>query len=123
MTLPDKAEMAKVCNRLSSRAEVLGAANAVRRVGTGPEGANFDGGGVVHTLTNGGDRIESVTIQIVGAGPAATSITAHRLEAGTARMTFSDLSEANAQRTLALLGTAYGDSSLRPQRTRRQVPT
>lgn len=109
VTLPHKSEMAKVCARLSRRAMVLGAVNATRRVGDVWEGDNFDGAGMTHAILNGGGKIDGATIHMVGAGPAAISIAASLLDAGAARLTFNDLSQASETRLSGILGPIYGD--------------
>ena len=83
VTLPHKARAAAICTVLTERARRAGAVNTLIRTGTGWEGDNTDGVGLVRDLTerHGLDLRERRTL-LLGAGGAARGVAPALLDAG-----------------------------------------
>src|SRR5688572_31243177 len=83
VTLPHKARAAAICTVLTKRAQRAGAVNTLIRTGTGWEGDNTDGVGLVRDLTerHGLDLRERRTL-LLGAGGAARGVAPALLDAG-----------------------------------------
>ncbi|WP_027520610.1 shikimate dehydrogenase [Bradyrhizobium sp. Ec3.3] len=109
ITLPHKFGAIAHCDRLSERARVLGAINAMRREEDGRWfGDNFDGAGLTAGLKKAGHTIRGKGVYMIGAGGAGSSIGVSMLEEGARHLTFHDIN-ANSQNTLlAKLSAAYG---------------
>lgn len=108
ITLPHKFAAAGFCDRLSERAKVLGAINAMRREPDGTWfGDNFDGAGLTAGILKAGKTIAEKSVFMVGAGGAGSSIAVSMLEEGARHLTLHDLNEANQQALLAKLDKAY----------------
>jgi shikimate dehydrogenase len=91
VTLPHKFRAAVACDRLSSRAQILGAINAMRREPDGSWiGDNFDGAGMLHGLEAGGCEVDGRRAYVVGAGGAGSSIVVSLLESGASEVVFHD---------------------------------
>ena len=83
VTLPHKGRAAAFCTSLTERARRAGAVNTLIRTGTGWEGDNTDGVGLVRDLTerHGLDLRERRTL-LLGAGGAARGVAPALLDAG-----------------------------------------
>jgi shikimate dehydrogenase len=91
VTLPHKFRAAEACDRLSPRAQILGAINAMRREPDGSWiGDNFDGAGMLRGLKDGGCEVEGRRAYVVGAGGAGSSIVISLLEEGASEVVFHD---------------------------------
>ncbi|MGV7214791.1 shikimate dehydrogenase family protein [Bradyrhizobium sp. UFLA05-112] len=108
ITLPHKFGAVAHCDRLSERARVLGAINAMRREGDGLWfGDNFDGAGLTAGLKKAGHTIGGKSVYMVGAGGAGSSIGVSMLEEGARHLTFHDVNANSQNALLDKLGAAY----------------
>lgn len=108
ITLPHKFGAAAFCDRLSERARVLGAINAMRREPDGSWfGDNFDGAGLTAGILKAGHAIAGKNVFMVGAGGAGSSIGVSMLEEGASHLTFHDINETSQNALLAKLQAAY----------------
>ncbi|ATU95482.1 shikimate dehydrogenase family protein [Phyllobacterium zundukense] len=108
ITLPHKFGASAFCDRLSDRAKVLGAINAMRREKDGSWfGDNFDGAGLITGILKAGHPIGGKSVFMVGAGGAGSSIAVSVLEEGARHLTFHDINKANQQALLEKLNGAY----------------
>lgn len=116
ITLPHKFAATAFCDKLSDRAKVLGAINAMRREPDGTWfGDNFDGAGLTAGILKAGKQIAGKSVFMVGAGGAGSSIAVSMLEEGAHHLTFHDINEASQQALLAKLEKAYsGKVSVSP---------
>lgn len=76
VTLPHKATIAPLCERLSERAELAGAVNCLTRTDTGWTGDNTDGEGLVRDLARLGFAVAGRRVLLLGAGGAARGVIA-----------------------------------------------
>lgn len=118
VTIPHKFVAFQHCRAASTRAQALGAINAMRRTANGDWfGDNFDGAGFVRGL---GQEVGGRTAYMVGCGAAGSSIAVALLDAGIAQLRISDLDAGREARLLDLLDrtfpgrTAIGDGHLGP---------
>ncbi len=108
ITLPHKFEAATYCDRLSDRAKVLGAINAMRREVDGSWfGDNFDGAGLTAGILKAGKPISGKNVFMVGAGGAGSSIAVSMLEEGARHLTFHDINKENQDTLFQKLSAAY----------------
>jgi len=108
ITLPHKFEAATYCDRLSDRAKVLGAINAMRREPDGTWfGDNFDGAGLTAGILKAGKPISGKNVFMVGAGGAGSSIGVSMLEEGARHLTFHDINKDNQEALFQKLSAAY----------------
>jgi len=107
VTMPHKARAAKLVDRRSDTAEVLGAVNCIARERDELVGHNTDGEGFVASLRRGG-RFEPAGRRclVVGAGGAARAVVASLGAAGAAAVVVVARTPAAAQRTAELGGAA-----------------
>lgn len=81
ITVPHKAEVARLCNHLSERASTAGAVNTLSFVDSEIHGDNTDGIGLLRDLAvNLGVHLEAADILILGAGGATRGIVGPLLE-------------------------------------------
>lgn len=108
VTLPHKFAAAAFCDRLSERARVLGAVNAMRRE---PDctwfGDNFDGAGLTSGIVKAGRSIAGKKVFMVGAGGAGSSIAVSMLEERASHLTFHDVNKASERALREKLEAAY----------------
>lgn len=108
ITLPHKFEASSYCDRVSDRARVLGAINAMRREKDGTWfGDNFDGAGLTSGILKAGRAIAGKNVFMVGAGGAGSSIAVSMLEEGAQHLTLHDINAANQDKLFDKLATAY----------------
>lgn len=108
VTLPHKFGASRHCATLSSRAAILGAVNAMRRMSDGGwQGDNFDGAGMLQGLRNAGHDVAGKSVYVAGAGGAGSSIAVSMLEAGATHLSLHDPDEAKQTALLELLGRHY----------------
>jgi len=108
ITLPHKFEAATYCDRLSDRAKVLGAINAMRREPDGTWfGDNFDGAGLTAGILKAGKLISGKNVFMVGAGGAGSSIGVSMLEEGARHLTFHDINKDNQEALFQKLSASY----------------
>lgn len=106
VTIPHKAAVAAMLDRLSSRARIAGAVNLVRRE---PDGTLYgdiaDGAGFVRGLELHGYAVEGAAVWLVGAGGAGCAIAGALAEAKAGRLLLRD---ADPRRALAMLERLKG---------------
>ena len=108
ITLPHKFAATAFCDRLSDRARVLGAINAMRREPDGTWfGDNFDGAGLTAGILKAGKTISGKSVFMVGAGGAGSSIAVSMLEEGARQLTLHDVNKANLGSLLEKLEKAF----------------
>ncbi|WP_161491891.1 shikimate dehydrogenase family protein [Bradyrhizobium centrolobii] len=108
ITLPHKFGALAHCDRLSDRAKVLGAINAMRREDDGRwYGDNFDGAGLTAGLKKAGHTIAGKNVFMVGAGGAGSSIGVSMLEEGARHLTFHDINSKSQDTLFDKLSAAY----------------
>ncbi|SDE99917.1 shikimate dehydrogenase family protein [Limimaricola pyoseonensis] len=108
VTVPHKTEIARHCNALSERARLAGAVNVVRREADGRLfGDLLDGAGFVAGLSAAEVELEGRSVFLAGAGGAASAIAFALAEAGAARLTVANRSEAKARALLQRLQSAF----------------
>lgn len=97
VTVPHKAAVLRLADRVGPTAALADCANALRRE---PDGSwlaeNFDGIGFVDALTSAGRDPAGSAVALVGAGGAGSSIAPALLTAGVARLLIADLDPARA---------------------------
>ncbi|QND72857.1 shikimate dehydrogenase family protein [Tardiphaga robiniae] len=108
ITLPHKFEASSYCDRVSERARVLGAINAMRREKDGGWfGDNFDGAGLTAGILKAGHSISGKCVFMVGAGGAGSSVAVSMLEEGARHLAFHDINAANQKTLFEKLEAAY----------------
>lgn len=108
ITLPHKFAASKHCDRLSERARILGAINAMRREKDSTWfGDNFDGAGLTRGIMNAGKSIAGKSVFMAGAGGAGSSIAVSMLEEGARHLTFYDINASTQRMLLDKLQKSY----------------
>ena len=110
VTIPHKAAIVPMLDRVSRRAQVAGSVNMVKRDQDGAlSGDNGDGLGFVRGLEAMGHRVRGASVWLVGLGGVGGAIAAALCEAGVGRLLVSELDEARADAALARLNKFYPD--------------
>ncbi|HKX08216.1 MAG TPA: shikimate dehydrogenase [Stellaceae bacterium] len=107
ITVPYKARIVPLVDRLLAMGEKVGAINVMRRDRDGQwTGDMFDGRGLVTAVRKAGHRLEGRRALLIGAGGVGSAIGVALAEAGAASITISDVqatrATALAERTLRL---------------------
>jgi shikimate dehydrogenase len=98
ITVPHKVTSAKLCDRLSERAMLVGAVNVIRRDGEGNLiGDMLDGLGFVAGLKTAGIPVAGRRAYLAGAGGAASAIALALVEAGVSHLTIANRSRDKAE--------------------------
>ncbi|XTZ14363.1 shikimate dehydrogenase family protein [Micromonospora echinospora] len=91
VTVPHKAAVLALADRVTDRARLAGSANALRREPDGTWTADtFDGDGFVRGLVEAGHDPRGRRVCVVGAGGAGSAIAVALLDAGTAELRLVD---------------------------------
>ncbi|MFD8725114.1 shikimate dehydrogenase family protein [Streptomyces sp. NPDC059629] len=91
VTVPHKADAARLADRHSRTVEIAGTANVLRREADGSWLAeNFDGSGFVAGLARAGHEIRGRRVALAGAGGAGSAIAAALLTAGAEHLAVTD---------------------------------
>lgn len=91
VTVPHKAAMLALADRVTDRARLAGSTNALRREADGTLTADtFDGDGFVRGLIEAGHDPRGRRVCLVGAGGAGSAIAVALLDAGTADLRLMD---------------------------------
>jgi shikimate dehydrogenase len=110
VTVPHKAAVAAMLDRLSPRAQIAGAVNLVRR---DPDGQLFgdivDGAGFVRGLQLHGHSVKGAAVWLVGLGGAGCAIAGALAEAEVGRLSLRDADPRRAMAMLERLKRAYPD--------------
>lgn len=113
VTMPHKAPVAAVVDRLTGDAASLGAVNCVFRDGDTLVGDNTDGGGFVDSLLDAGVEPDGMTCVVVGAGGAGRAVVRGLVAAGAGRVVVVNRRRDRATQAASLAGGrgAVGDPS------------
>jgi shikimate dehydrogenase len=91
VTVPHKATVLALADRVTARARLAGSANALRREPDGTWSADtFDGDGFVRGLTEAGHDPKGLRVCVVGAGGAGSAIAVALLDAEVAELRLVD---------------------------------
>ncbi|GBR06214.1 shikimate 5-dehydrogenase [Acetobacter oeni LMG 21952] len=108
VTVPHKTSVVALCDRVSRRAEMAGAANVVRRERDGSlTGDLLDGVGFVAGLTGAEETVAGRRVFLAGAGGAASAIAFALAEAGAAHLTVANRSREKAGELAGRLSEAF----------------
>ncbi|MFL6567267.1 MAG: shikimate dehydrogenase family protein [Burkholderiales bacterium] len=101
ITMPHKVGTVSLLDEFTTRVEIAGSCNAVRRARDGRlEGDLFDGEGFVRGVRRKGCKLEGVRALVAGCGGVGSAIAASLAAAGVSAMTLFD-SHADSARALA----------------------
>ncbi|MBI2383727.1 MAG: shikimate dehydrogenase [Gammaproteobacteria bacterium] len=89
ITLPHKLAVVALCERVSARACIAGAANCLLRTEAGWSGDNTDGEGLIRDLHNQGMPVRGRRVLVLGAGGAARGVLKPLLDEKPAELTLS----------------------------------
>lgn len=90
VTLPHKTQVMSLCESLSERAQIAGAANTLLRTDGGWQGDNTDGEGLMRDLARLGYGVLGQRVLLLGAGGAARGVLKPLLDAQPAELTLSN---------------------------------
>ena len=98
ITVPYKARIVPLVDRLLAMGEKVGAINVMRRDRDGQwTGDMFDGHGLVKAVRKAGHRLAGRRVLLIGAGGVGSAIGVALAEAGAASITMSDVQETRAK--------------------------
>ena len=104
ITMPHKATVMNLVDRLSAQAAIAGACNAVKRDADGQlVGDMFDGEGFVRGVRRKGRDIQGARALVVGSGGVGSAIAASLAQAGVAELALFDSNVANQNALAARL--------------------
>jgi shikimate dehydrogenase len=108
VTLPHKIAILDLCDELHSTADLVGAANILRR---GPDGrltgANFDGIGFLRSLEEMVTSVRGKSVYLAGAGGVARAIAFSLAGAGVSQLSIYNRSSDRATELLSAVGKHY----------------
>lgn len=108
VTMPHKVATIGLVDRLSTTAQVAGAANAIRLAEDGKlEGDMFDGEGFVRGVLRKGQVLAGASVLVVGSGGVGSAIAASLAKAEVARLALFDPNPAAAESLAGRLRAAY----------------
>lgn len=114
VTLPHKAAIAPLCDRLDPLAAALGVVNVIRREADGALcGYQFDGRGFLGGLSAQGHKITGRPVLLLGAGGAAVAIAHALAEAGAGPVEVLNRSAARAEALVATVNGILGRDACR----------
>lgn len=100
VTVPHKEKIVRYVDELSPSAAVCRAVNTVVNRDGHLYGDNTDGLGFLRSLTERRRRVHSRDVVLIGAGGAARAVLVALIQAGSARVTVANRTEANARRLI-----------------------
>ncbi|WP_439577136.1 shikimate dehydrogenase family protein [Elioraea sp.] len=107
VTMPHKAAMAPLLDRLGPNAAAVRAVNTVRRAADGAwEGEMFDGEGLVAALRDASVTLEGARVHQLGAGAVGRAIAVALARAGAGPITLIDLVRGRAEEVAAMVAQA-----------------
>ncbi|MFI7071135.1 shikimate dehydrogenase family protein [Micromonospora sediminicola] len=110
VTVPHKAALLGLADRVTDRARLAGSVNALRREPDGTWSADtFDGDGFVRALVAAGHDPRGRRVCLVGAGGAGSAIAVALLDAGVAALHLTDTDAARLAALGGRLSEAYPD--------------
>ena len=127
VTIPHKSAILPLLDRLSPEAELIGAANVVKREGSELVGYNTDGTGFIQALSEDlGFTPAGCRILVMGAGGAARAAVASLAGAGAASVVIANRSIARGEELSAafrrhFIGTQFAAIPLDPENLNRCV--
>lgn len=108
VTVPHKADAARLADRQSRAVKIAGTANVLRRETDGSWLAeNFDGSGFVVGLAHAGHEIRGKRVALAGAGGAGSAIASALLTAGADRVAVTDPDLSKLNRLVERLATYW----------------
>lgn len=114
VTVPHKTAAAKLCDRISTRAQGIGATNVIRREADGTlVGDMLDGLGFVGGLRSRGIEPAGLKACLAGAGGAANAIAFALVEAGVSVLTLSNRTRSRAEELRERILRFYPDADIR----------
>ncbi|MGS0683475.1 shikimate dehydrogenase [Shewanella sp. 125m-7] len=114
VTVPFKEQAFALCDELSEQAQLAGAVNTLSVLADGRiRGDNTDGLGLVADLQRNLGSLTGLNVLLVGAGGAARGSVLPLLQAGIAKLTIVNRTQAKAE-TLAVLFSCYGEVEALP---------
>jgi shikimate dehydrogenase len=113
VTVPHKETIARLCDRLTRQASLVGAVNAIRREADGTLlGGQFDGEGYVAGLHAAGHIVAGRRVWMAGAGGAAAGVGFALLRHGAAALGVHNRGTARAEALVARLRGAFPDRDI-----------
>lgn len=113
VTVPHKETIARLCDRLTRQASLVGAVNAIRREADGTLlGGQFDGEGFVAGLHAAGHIVAGRRVWMAGAGGAAAGVGFALLRHGAAALGVHNRGTARAEALVARLRGAFPDRDI-----------
>ncbi|MDZ5699752.1 shikimate dehydrogenase [Chelativorans sp. M5D2P16] len=107
-TVPHKTAMLRLCDRVSSAAEMIGAVNCVRREADGSlSGTMLDGIGFIEGLRAAGVEPRGLSAYLAGAGGAGRAIAFALAEAGVTRLTIANRTLKRARELAEAVAAAF----------------
>ncbi len=86
VTMPDKSRIMDCLDEVTDEARLIGAVNTVKNEDGHLIGYNTDGIGYVHAMQEKGCRFEGITMTLLGAGGAASSIAVQAAKSGVSTL-------------------------------------
>jgi shikimate dehydrogenase len=115
LSIPHKPMGARAVGRATQLATVAGAVNAIRRGEDGVlEGALFDGLGFARSLDRHGIDIPSRQVLVIGAGGAASALTAALADRACPHIALFDTDRSKAEQLAQNIRTAYPACRIEP---------
>jgi shikimate dehydrogenase len=108
VTIPHKVEVMKYIDNVSENAQLIGAVNTIKFVGTDVYGYNTDGIGCIKALSDAGVSIDEKKILILGAGGGARAIAFQCIIDG-AHVCISNRTRARANKLASEIKTRLGE--------------
>lgn len=93
VTVPHKIAALNCCQKLTERAQFIGAVNTIRRCEQGWEGDMLDGKGMVQAICNQSIELKNKRVILAGAGGAGKAIAYELLLSGVAELAIFDLDQ------------------------------
>lgn len=91
VTVPHKIPVATLCDRISERAQFLGAVNVIRRTELGWFGDMCDGEGYLNALGQKGVDVKGKKLLLIGVGGAGSAIALAMVQAGVEVLAIHDV--------------------------------
>lgn len=110
VTVPHKIAIMGFCDKVSERADFVGATNIIHRTADDLwVGDNFDGVALVNALVANGGSVQDQNVLQVGAGGAGSAIAFEVLERGAALLAIHDTDLVKRDALIARLAQKFGD--------------
>lgn len=103
VTVPHKINALECCDKVTERAQFIGAANTIRRCAKGWEGDMLDGVGMVNAILEKNIQLKGKRVILAGAGGAGKAIAFELLLAGVVELAIFDLDASRQQQLVEQL--------------------